>query len=167
MRDILDCKLLRIIVDIIASLNRNYMFAFSKKSKIHPSYIITIITSKCCDSMLDGAVHIVQNSLDLLKHEAEQRGKFVWFVKCKSPSLWPKQWGITFQTCVSQRVKNSNSVIFLHLHISHLIELGGSNATYMADLASFCMLRLADVKVDFIKLPKLFRREKANCDCSS
>lgn len=37
--------------------------------------------------MLDGAVHIVQNSLDLLKHEAEQRGKFVRFVKCKSPSL--------------------------------------------------------------------------------
>lgn len=77
MRDILDCKLLRIIVDIIASLNHNYMFAFSKKSKIHPSYVITIITSKCYDSMLDGVAHIVQISLDIMKHEAEQRGKFV------------------------------------------------------------------------------------------
>lgn len=42
--------------------------------------------------MLDGVAHIVQISLDIMKHEAEQRGKFVWFVKCKSPSLWPKQW---------------------------------------------------------------------------
>lgn len=53
------------------------MFAFSKKSKIHPSYIITIITSKCYDSMLDGVAHIVQISLDIMKHEAERRGEFV------------------------------------------------------------------------------------------
>lgn len=87
--------------------------------------------------MLDGVAHIVQISLDIMKHEAEQRGKFVWFVKCKSPSLWPKQWGDHIPDLCVTESKNSNSVIFLHLHISHLIELGGSNATYMADLVCF------------------------------
>lgn len=59
MRDILDCKLLRIIVDIIVSLNYNYMFVFLKKSKIYLSYIIIIIISKCYDFMFDGVVYIV------------------------------------------------------------------------------------------------------------
>lgn len=59
MRDILDCKLLWIIVDIIVSLNYNYMFVFLKKSKIYLSYIIIIIISKCYDFMFDGVVYIV------------------------------------------------------------------------------------------------------------
>lgn len=59
MRDILDCKLLWIIVDIIISLNYNYMFVFLKKSKIYLSYIIIIIISKCYDFMFDGVVYIV------------------------------------------------------------------------------------------------------------
>lgn len=59
MRDILDCKLLWIIVDIIVSLNYNYMFVFLKKSKIYLSCIIIIIISKCYDFMFDGVVYIV------------------------------------------------------------------------------------------------------------
>lgn len=59
MRDILDCKLLWIIVDIIVSLNYNYMFVFLKKSKIYLCYIIIIIISKCYDFMFDGVVYIV------------------------------------------------------------------------------------------------------------
>lgn len=60
MRDILDCKLLWIIVDIIISLNYNYMFVFLKKSKIYLCYIIIIIISiKCYDFMFDGVVYIV------------------------------------------------------------------------------------------------------------
>lgn len=59
MRDILDCKLLWIIVEIIVSLNYNYMFVFLKKSKIYLSYVIIIIISKCYDFMFDGVVYIV------------------------------------------------------------------------------------------------------------
>lgn len=59
MRDILDCKLLLVIVDIIVSLNYNYMFVFLKKSKIYLCYIIILIISKCYDFMFDGVVYIV------------------------------------------------------------------------------------------------------------